>query len=281
MGFARWLTLALCGLAVPAVLMARPPEPDYRWLSGPAARPLGQTIEPPPGFRRADAPAGSFAAWLRGLPLRAGRPPVLLFDGRLKSNQDAHYAVVDIDVGNKDLQQCADAVMRLRAEYLFARGRGDSIRFHFTSGDLATWNTWAAGQRPIVRGNRVSWRQSSPADASYANFRQYLDAVFMYAGSASLEKELQAVGDASTIEIGDVFIRGGSPGHAVMAVDVASNAAGERMFLIVQSYMPAQDIHVLRNPASASSPWYRAERTGALITPEWTFQAGSLRRFGS
>lgn len=257
---------------------AATPNADYRWLEGTVRRPLAQAIDPPAGFRRAEAPAASFAAWLRGLPLREGRPPVRLFDGRPKPNQDAHHAVVEIDVGSRDLQQCADAVMRLRAEYLFARGRAAEIRFHFTSGDLAAWQDWSTGMRPSVQGNRVSWNRTAPADASYASFRRYLDAVFTYAGSMSLEKELTRVQDPAAIEIGDVFVRGGSPGHAVLVVDVAANAAGERVFLIAQSYMPAQDIHVLRNPASASSPWYGAARSGDLVTPEWTFRRTELRR---
>jgi hypothetical protein len=129
-----------------------------------------------------------------------------------------------------------------------------------------------------VQGSRVSWARTAPADSSYASFRRYLDTVFTYAGSLSLEKELAPVGDPGAIEIGDVFIRGGSPGHAVIVVDVAANAAGERAFLIAQSYMPAQEMHVLRNPVS-SSPWYPAVRAGDLVTPEWTFRRAELRRF--
>jgi hypothetical protein len=40
---------------------------------------------------------------------------VLLYNGAPKFRQDVHAAVIDIDVGTRDLQQCADATMRLRA----------------------------------------------------------------------------------------------------------------------------------------------------------------------
>lgn len=59
--------------------------------------------------------AGSFGAWLRTLPLKKGTT-VYLYNGRPKENQDAQFAVVDISVGQEDLQQCADAVMRLHAQ---------------------------------------------------------------------------------------------------------------------------------------------------------------------
>ena len=78
---------------------------------------------------------------------------------------------------------------------------------------------------------------------------------------------------------GDVFVEGGFPGHAVIVLDVAENAHGERLFLLAQSYMPAQDMHVLRAPGCQHKPWYSAAFKGNLETPEWTFERGDLRKF--
>lgn len=222
---------------------------------------------------------GSFGAWLRCLPLKPGNPPVTRFDGRPKENQDAHWAVVALDVGTKDLQQCADAIIRLRAEFLWATGRADDVCFTFTNGDPAPWRGWRAGYRPAPRGRDVLWARTAPPDDSYVSFREYLETVFTYAGTLSLERELVPVEDPSRPEVGDVFIQGGSPGHAVLVVDVAEDASGRRWMLLGQSFMPAQDFHVLRNPADASSPWYLAQAHGALVTPEWVFRYEDLRRF--
>jgi hypothetical protein len=203
---------------------------------------------------------------------------VRFYDGRLKPDQDVHVAVVDIDVGDSDLQQCADAIIRLRAEFLFSGPCKDDIQFNFTSGDPARWAEWRDGVRPFVTGNRVSWRQSATVDDSYSNFREYLEEVFMYAGSASLEQELLPTADPSRPSVGDVFIEGGFPGHAVLVIDVAENTAGDRVFLLAQSYMPAQDIHVLKSYEDIS-PWYRAQADGVLRTPEWDFYYRDLKRF--
>jgi hypothetical protein len=155
--------LLLLALAAPARGETRP----YPWLpAGETRAPLSERILPPAGFRRVEAPAGTFGAWLRGLPLKEGRPPVRLHDGRLKRNQEAHWGVLDIDTGRGDLQQCADAVMRLRAEYLFASEQARSVAFNFTSGDRAAFDRWADGYRPRVRGNDVSWRKSARAAAT-------------------------------------------------------------------------------------------------------------------
>jgi hypothetical protein len=69
------------GLALMAILLATAPaaaELGYAWRDGRAARPaetLASRIAPPPGFVRAAVEPASFAAWLRGLPLKpAGAP---------------------------------------------------------------------------------------------------------------------------------------------------------------------------------------------------------------
>jgi hypothetical protein len=174
-------------------------------------------------------------------------------------------------------------VIRLRAEYLYARGEFPAIHFNFTSGDEASFVRWAEGYRPSINGNQVSWEKKAGRDTSYRSFRKYLDTVFTYAGSHSLSLELEAVPDGRQMEIGDVLIQGGFPGHAVIVVDMAREPhTGEKAFLLAQSYMPAQDMHILKNPSDRNfSPWYRLPRENVLETPEWTFRTNDLKRFVS
>ena len=262
------------------------PEPEYPWKpQADKSNSISERVPVPPGFERVQAEAGSFAEWLRSLPLKPGKPDVMLFNGRPKATQEDHIAVVDIDVGTTDLQQCTDAIIRLRAEYLFSRKRFEDIRFNFTSGDMAFWTQWRDGWRPrIGKKNKVDWIKTAPANASRKTFREYLDSVFMYAGTCSLSKELNPVDDVAEIRVGDVFINEHCPsiGHAVIVVDVAENAVTrQKIFLLAQSYMPAQDIHVLKNPnpITTGSPWYSTEFEGQLETPEWTFEKRHLKRF--
>jgi hypothetical protein len=240
---------------------------------------VANRVKPPQGFKRTAASPGSFGEWLRSLPLKPGRPAVLLYNGRKKKDQNAHYAVVDMDIGKKNLQQCADAVIRLRAEYLYSKQRFDRIHFNFTSGHRADFTKWAKGFRPAVNGSSVTWTKKSNADSSYESFTRYLETVFIYAGTASLEKELKNI-DVPDMQIGDVFIHGGFPGHAAIVVDMARDTRGRKVFLLAQSYMPAQDIHILKNPRDAVlSPWYDLDFGEKLITPEWDFSRSELKRF--
>ncbi len=256
-------------------------ETAWPWLAGqPQPGRRVSSLPPPAGFARPAVAPGSFGAWLRNLPLKPAGSPVLLYDGSRKRNQAAHAEVLDIDVGTQDLQQCADAVIRLRAEYLFSRKRMSEISFKFTSGDAAAYSQWQAGWRPAIKGNRVLWTKTAAADSSYLGFRAYLRCVFAYAGSQSLSGELQEVKTLPQMQIGDVFVHGGSPGHAAIVVDMAENpATGEKVFLLAQGYMPAQDIHILKDPGNPQlSPWYPVRFTGPLQTPEWEFQKTELKR---
>jgi hypothetical protein len=278
----RYIAVIFIGFSLICGLQAKASaENRYSWLAGSAAETIKTGIKPPMGYVRLLLPEGSFGAWLRNLPLHPGSPPVYLYNGRKKQNQFAHHSVINIDVGDRDLQQCADAVIRLRAEYLYSVGCHEAIAFRFTSGDLAIWNDWLKGMRPQVNNNSVSWRHLAQKDASYRNFRKYLDMVFTYAGSASLSEEMERVIDPLKVEVGNVFIQGGFPGHAVIVVDMAESDAGDRCFLLAQSYMPAQEIHILRNLESWRTPWYRARAHGMLSTPEWSFHYNDLRRFPS
>jgi Domain of unknown function (4846) len=276
--------IVTAGVALGALAAAAHAQTTFPWpASSRSHDTLATRFQPPPGFARAALPGGSFAAWLRDLPLRVADAPVRLHTGALKPRQDVHAAVIDIDTGARDLQQCADAVMRLRAEWQYAVGRGDRIRFNDTGGAKPmSFARWSAGERPRLAGKALHWAPAAAPDASYASFRRYLDTVFVWAGTHSLERELQPVSPHARIAIGDVIIKGGFPGHAVLVADrVEHPTTGEERLLLVQSYMPAQDIHVLIDPTSSErSPWFSPPRPDApFMTPEWTFPHNSTRRF--
>jgi lysine/ornithine N-monooxygenase len=104
-----------------------------------------------------------------------------------------------------------------------------------------------------------------------------MEMVFNYASTLSLSKMLHSKSIAD-IAIGDVLIIGGSPGHAEIVVDVAENTAGKKVFLLAQSYMPAQETQVLKNLMDSQlSPWYRAAINSDVVTPQWTFSIDQLK----
>lgn len=248
----------------------------------PSSNVLKDRIICPPGFERVKTSEGSFARYLRNLPLKPHGAKVHLYNGKVKPLQNFHVAVIDISLGKKDLQQCADAIMRLKAEYHFNKNQYDKIHFRFTSGHECSFTAWAQGYRPVVNGNNVYFRRSKEEDWSYESFLKYMETIFMYCGSYSLSKELEKVENPKNILPGDVFIEGGFPGHAVVVLDVADNKnKGQKVFLLAQSYMPAQDIHVLKNPKALEdgNPWYDVDTTSTLVTPEWEFTWDMLMRF--
>ena len=210
----------------------------------------------PDGYTRINYTKGSFADWLRNIKLKKDRH-VYLFNRTLKRNQLAQYAVLAVSVGHKDLQQCADAVMRLRAEYFYSFGKYDHIKF--------------------TDNNNIGYQFIRPYNRT--SFNVYLDKVFSMCGSASLEKQLSKHIDLKEVMPGDVFIHGGYPGHAEIVVDCAINEKGQKIYLLAQSYMPAQDIHILLNPNYKISPWYLVNDNPKIETPEYTFSRTALKRW--
>ncbi len=238
-------------------------------------------INTPAGYTRISESAGSFALYLRNLKLKPHGTLVHYYNGSVKENKGVYVAVVDMPVGNKDLQQCADAIMHLRAKYFYDMGQEDKIHFTFTNGFRVDYSKWKEGYRIAVKGNKTTWVKTAQPGNSYNSFWQYLELVFMYCGTLSLSHELVSK-PYKDLEPGDILIRGGSPGHAEIVLDMAQNKEGKKVYLLAQSYMPAQEIQILANPNDAHlSPWYELKPTDALIeTPEYEFTTGQVMWFG-
>ena len=231
------------------------------------------------GYNRVEVEGNNFGQFLRNQKLKPYGEKVLYYDGREKNKKDVYDSVIDVEIGDRDLHQCADAVMLLRGEYLYSIEKYDDISFNFVSGFKAEYKKWMEGYRIKVDGNNVSYYKGAEPSNTYEGFRKFMDMVMAYASTLSLEKELEPI-DVEDMEIGDIFIMGGSPGHAVIVMDMAMNDNGEKIFILAQSYMPAQQTQILINPMDKSiSPWYSLKDKEKLITPEWTFELNHLRRF--
>ena len=242
----------------------------------PSGGTVAERFEVPNDFTRITTAEKTFAAYLQNLPLKPIGTRVQYYNGDYKINE-VQAAVMDVSVGKRDLQQCADAVIRLRADYFYKKKDFAAINFKLTNGFSVPFEKWIQGYRVAVNGNNCSWILSASEDSGPTTYQKYLDFIFSYAGTLSLAKSLQGKPIAQ-IEIGDVFIRGGSPGHAIIVVDMAVNSVGKKIFLLAQSYMPAQDIHVLKNLEDPSlSPWYELPTDNFLQTPEWKFAINELK----
>lgn len=216
----------------------------------------------PKGFERTTTTPNTFEYWLQHYPLLKDNT-VYLYDGTPKANQQLHAAVLDVSIGTKNLQQCADAVVRLKAEYHFARKEYHKIVFN-------------AG-KTTFDFNTLANRQNC---FTHQCLLEFLEHVFTNYGTYNLEDQLHPVTDYTNLTIGNVFIKGGAPGHAMLVVDVATNkATGEKIFLLAQSFMPAQSVHVVKNLNNTQlSPWYSCNDV-AIATPGWTFTQAQLKKW--
>jgi hypothetical protein len=274
-----------------------PPEPDraealrasfdqYPWLADTKADvpapvdTLEARIAPKRGFVRLPVTPGSFGAFLRGLPLAAPGTPVMSYAGDVIRAADHPNvaAVAAIDVGKRDLQQCADSIVRLHAEWRFAAGGRDQA-YRAASGMQLSFPRFAQGERlQVTEGKPRLFPGARPSEPTHALLRTWLDDVFGWTNTGALVRDARKVALAE-LRPGDFFVVSGSPyGHAVLVLDVAKNAEGRRALLLGQGFVPAQSFHVLRT--SAGEAWFELdEEAGEIKTPFWSpFPFSSLRR---
>lgn len=205
-------------------------------------------IKTPSGYYRKPIDPNSFAAFLRGFELSRDNT-VYYYDGRKKPDQGSHYAVLKMEIGNQDLLQCADAIMKLRMLYLKANNQ--SIAFY--------------------DNNNNAYKSAPP----YNEWNNYMYRVFSMCGTMSLSKQLKSR-NISNLEIGDVLIKGGFPGHAEIVVDVVENNRGHKKFMLAQGYMPAQSMHIVTNLNDNGSPWFD-EDDAEFLTSGYTFNREQLK----
>ena len=120
-----------------------------------------------------------------------------------------NYAVVDLPVLS-NAEQCADACMRLKAEYLYQPEQYNKIKFQDVNGKSLRYS----------------------GGASREIFYRYLRRLYGVARAFSRCREMQPR-PLADIQPGDVFVYPGNSrflGHAVIVVDGAVNKNGKKPF---------------------------------------------------
>ena len=219
----------------------------------------------PAGYMRVAAEKGSFAAWLRALPLKERGAKVQVYQDREVANyQWLSAAVVDMPLLSND-EQCADVCMRLRAEYLFSKRQYTQISFVALNGEKLTY----------TGGNN---RKA---------FERYMRNVYGRCNTTSLRKTLPKR-DLEDLQIGDVFVYPHRTvagknryGHAMMVVDMAVNKYnGKKIFLLIEGNTPARDMHILRNFNRFRNPWFVLDEDAeSMRLNVFHFKADDLRYF--
>ena len=237
-------------------------------------------IPVPRGYERAVVAEASFGEWLRKIKLKSDSR-IFLYNGQPRGNQSTHFAVLDMPVGEKDLQQCADAILRLRTEYFFSHHYLDSIHFRATDGTELSFAKWLKGERYQQKENHlVPYHINVSTNNQRMQLEKFLEVVFNFYGTMSLSKDTKPVKEFNDLGIGDIFIRAGSPGHAMIVLDVAVNSDGQKIFMLAQGLMPAQSIHIVKNPMDYKmSPWYKVNANHQVSTPDWVFYCNQIHRW--
>ena len=185
-----------------------------------------------------------------------------------------------------DSEQCADTVIHLYAEYLYAQARYDELSFHFYNGFECDFLHYTQGYRPNAAKNGWFFDEDHWTGTERKVFELYLKMVFTYANTTSLFRQDLTPAALSDMAIGDMFIvpaASGRSGHVVLIADMIQNPeTGEVRFMTVQGSMPAVEAHVMLNAEEAElSPWQNARfENGMFVSATyWECPVENLRRF--
>ncbi len=237
-------------------------------------------VKTPEGYTRVEYAEGTFQEFIQKYPLKPFGAKVINYDATEYFYQSGHIGVLELPVPKNGLQQCADALIRLRSEYLWKTNQRSKIGFEFTSGHYCSWKKYAEGYRPKVKGSKVTFHKTAQKNNSKENFYRYLNLIYMYSGTLSLYNELPKVTAAKNLKVGDMLVYPGTPGHIIMIVDEVENEQGKKRFILAQGNTPAQSVHMLKNPNETKiDPWYTLELNSYVEVPGYSFDNARFIRF--
>lgn len=189
----------------------------------------------PAGYMRVEAPSGSYAEWLRKLPLKSKGSKVQLYTGGDANYQWLSTGVIDLPMLS-NAEQCADMTMRVRSEYLFSRGRYSEICFM------------------DVNGNRLRYS----GGASRKALEKFLRKAYGVCSTFSVSRETKPR-KISEVQPGDVLVYPARNkkrlGHALIVVDVARKG-NKVAIMCAEGNTPARELHLVRNLNPLSNPWF-------------------------
>lgn len=209
---------------------------------------------PSKDFYRVNIINNSFSDFLRKLPLKKTGSHVLNYRGGVfKSGGDTSVAsVVDMDVTGRRLEQCMDILVRLYAEYLWGKEQVGNFNLPLPGGYWLEWQKWKTGFRPVFKGINVFWSRSSQPDSSHQSFRTFLNTVYSESHTQQFYHAYQPI-ERREVQIGDIIIKKGTKGHAIMIVDLVKNERGQMMALIGNGDTPACQLFLLNYKSGI--PW--------------------------
>ena len=189
-------------------------------------------ISTPLGYTRVE---GSYAEFMRQLPLKKRGSKVQLYTGGNARYQWLSTGVIDLPMLS-NAEQCADMTMRLRAEYLFSKGRYSDIRFRDVNGNVLQYS----------------------GGSSRKSLEKFLKIAYGVCSTFSVSGETKPR-QISEVQPGDVLVyparSGKRLGHALMVIDVARK--GKKVAIMcAEGNTPARELHVVRNLNPVNNPWF-------------------------
>lgn len=239
---------------------------------------LQTRINPTSGYRRTDVESGSLGEFLRNYELKKATAKVKLWDGTKREKQDTVQAVFRIPMEKEDLQRAAGTILRVYTEYFWNQRTYDKISFLFANGFRAEYKKWQEGFLIRTDDTGSIWVNGGSTDNSEENLKKYMHTVLVYTSADSLAQESHKI-KKEELQIGDILLKTGTEADAVMVVDECVNEQGKKAYLLAKGGKPAQQFHLLKNPAHEEDPWYYEEELSYPIsTSEGDFAKGSMRR---
>ncbi|MBD5269834.1 MAG: DUF4846 domain-containing protein [Bacteroides sp.] len=204
----------------------------------------------PAGFYRTTPSRGSWEEFLQNLPLTGKDAAPFVFNG-VQREQQGYTSVADVDTDSLDLHHSVNAVVRLRAEYLFDSGQYDKIHFTLNNNSRCDFLKWAQEFQASDNEKKAGSNDSSKENGfSHGVFLTYLRFILAHIDQKSFLSDMEEISEEN-FGIGTVIIDSKPPYACAIVVDyikagVDKNGLNDSdAVLLAQGGILSQDIVIL------------------------------------
>ena len=213
----------------------------------------------------------SYEYWLAHFPIWHQYKSIGTWKGGKAFNYDEVSRAVHLPWKGPVFKDVAIPV-RILGEYRFQYKQKDKFQILPTKGEMLTYEKWLHGKPAFSHLGDVIFRDDTLKTDTEEEYYKYMLFCMQNVSFESVARSCDSI-PSNELQAGDMYIgynEKGKDGKLFIIMNVISNKAGDKMYLVANGCPEACDMHIQKFNEDRDNPWIDIKRLQSL-TDEYEF----------